>query len=477
VFCDLTGSTALGVATDPEALRATMRGYYDEMRAILERHGGTVEKFVGDAVMAVFGVPLAHEDDALRAVRAAWEMRSAVPALGLMARIGVNTGEVVAGEGDTLVTGDAVNVAARLEQAAEPGEVLVGAETRRLVRDAVRVEPVPVEAKGKGPVEAFRLGEVDPEAAPVTRRFDFPLIGRGSELEQLRQAFDRAMRERRCHLFTLLGPAGVGKSRLVREFLGGSDARVLEGRCLDYGEGITFWPVISILKQLGERAEPTLLRIVEGASTPNELFWAVRAQLEEVALERPLVVCFDDIQWGEATFLDLVDHIADLSRGAPLLLLCVARPELLDKRPGWGGGKLNATTLLLEPLSPEECAELITVHGGVEPETQERILAAADGNPLFVEEMVALVHENGDVRIPGTVQALLQARLDQLGRDERTVIERGAVEGQVSTARRCLSSRRRPTSSRSSPGSSARSSSTLPPPPSLATTRSVSVIC
>lgn len=431
LFCDLTGSTALGAATDPEALRATMRGYYDEMRAILERHGGTVEKFVGDAVMAVFGVPIAHEDDGLRAVRAAWEMRSAVPALGLAARIGVNTGEVVAGEGDTLITGDAVNVAARLEQAAEPGEVLLGAETQRLVRDAVRVEPVTVEAKGKGRVEAFRLVELDTEAAPVARRFDFPLIGRGSELGQLRQAFDRAVRERRCHLFTLLGPAGVGKSRLVREFLGGIDARALEGRCLDYGEGITFWPVISVLKQLGERAEPTLVRVVEGASTPNELFWAVRAQVEEVALERPLIVCFDDIQWGEETFLDLIDHIADLSRGAPLLLLCVARPELLDKRPGWGGGKLNATTLLLEPLSPEECVELITAHGGVEPVTEERILAAADGNPLFVEEMVALVQENGDVRIPGTVQALLQARLDQLGRDERRVMERGAVEGQI----------------------------------------------
>ncbi|HLY85780.1 MAG TPA: adenylate/guanylate cyclase domain-containing protein [Gaiellaceae bacterium] len=431
VFCDLTGSTALGAATDPEALRATMRGYYDEMRGILERHGGTVEKFVGDAVMAVFGVPVAHEDDALRAVRAAWEMRSAVPALGLVARIGVNTGEVVAGEGDTLVTGDTVNVAARLEQAAEPGEVLVGSETQRLVRDAVRVEPVPVEAKGKGRVEAFRLVEVDTEAAPVARRFDVPLIGRGGELEQLRQAFDRAVRERRCHLFTLLGPAGVGKSRLVHEFLGGVDARVLEGRCLDYGEGITFWPVISVLKQLGDRGEPTLVRVVEGASTSNELFWVVRARLEEVALERPLVVCFDDIQWGEETFLDLVDHIADLSRGAPLFLLCVARPDLLDKRPGWGGGKLNATTLLLEPLSPEECAELIAIHGGVEPAKEERILAAADGNPLFVEEMVALVREDGEVRIPGTVQALLQARLDQLGRDERKVMERGAVEGQI----------------------------------------------
>jgi tetratricopeptide (TPR) repeat protein len=186
-----------------------------------------------------------------------------------------------------------------------------------------------------------------------------------------------------------------------------------------------------VLKALGPRTDPTIARIVEGASTANELFWSVRMQLEELAADQPLVVCFDDIQWGEPTFLDLVDHIADLSRGAPLFVLCLARPELLDKRTGWGGGKLNATTILLEPLSTTECVELINVHGGVESALQGRILAAADGNPLFVEEMVALVREGGDVRIPSTVQALLQARLDQLGRDERNVIERGAVEGQI----------------------------------------------
>ncbi len=367
VFCDLVGSTALGASTDPEALRAVMRGYHEQMRAILERHGGTVEKFIGDAVMAVFGVPVAHEDDALRAVRAAWEMRAAVPALGLRARIGVNTGEVVAGEGDALVTGDAVNVAARLEQAAEVGDVLIGASTQRLVRDAVTVAPVEVRAKGKPePVAAFRLEDVDPHAASISRRLGTPLVGRQPELEQLRGAFDRAVRERRCQLFTVLGVAGVGKSRLVREFLAEADATVLEGRCLDYGEGITFWPVISVLKQLGERADATLAGVVAGASTPNELFWKVRSQFEEVALERPLIVCFDDIQWGEETFLDLVDHVADLSRGTPILVLCLARPELLEKRPGWGGGKLNATTILLEPLTAAECIALIAAHGDIE---------------------------------------------------------------------------------------------------------------
>jgi class 3 adenylate cyclase/tetratricopeptide (TPR) repeat protein len=432
VFCDLTGSTALGDVTDPEAVRATMRSYYDAMRSILERHGGTVEKFIGDAVMAVFGVPIAHEDDGLRAVRAAWEMRAAIPELGLAARIGVNTGEVVAGEGDTLVTGDAVNVAARLEQAAEPGEVLIGDETQRLVRDAVRVEKVEITAKGKvAPVQAFRLLDLDPEAAAIARRLGTPLDGRVAELDQLRQAYDRAIREQRCHLFTLLGPAGVGKSRLVAEFLASADAAVLEGRCLDYGEGITYWPVVSILKQLGDRADTALAKVVEGGSLPNEVPWTVRTLLEEVALERPLVVVFDDVQWGEDTFIDLVDHIADLSRGAPILLLCIARPDLLDKRPGWAGGKLNATTILLEPLSADECNELIAVHGEVADEMRERILSAADGNPLFVEEMVALLQESGDVRVPSTVQALLQARIDQLAGDERAVVERGAVEGEI----------------------------------------------
>ena len=433
VFCDLTGSTALGDRTDPETLRATMRGYYEEMRTILERHGGRVEKFIGDAVMAVFGVPVSREDDALRAVRAAWEMRSAVARLGLGARIGVNTGEVVAGDGDSLVTGDTVNVAARFEQAAETGEVLVGEVTHRLVRDAVTAEPILVTAKGKPEsLTAFKLLDVDMAAAAIARKFDTPLVGRQGELRQLEQAFERAVSENRCHLFTLLGPAGVGKSRLTSEFLASVDATVVNGRCLDYGEGITFWPVISVLKQLGARADETVEHIASGGLSQHELFWNVRAQLEAVAAERPLVVLFDDIHWGEPTFLDLLDHIADLSRGAPILLLCLARPDLLDLRPGWAGGKLNATTTLLEPLSPSECEELIDVHGdGIGIATRKRILQAADGNPLFVEEMVALARENDDVSVPSSVHALLQARLDQLGVAERDVIERGSVEGQI----------------------------------------------
>jgi class 3 adenylate cyclase/tetratricopeptide (TPR) repeat protein len=430
VFCDLTGSTALGDRTDPEALRATMRGYYEEMRTILERHGGTVEKFVGDAVMAVFGVPLSHEDDALRAVRAAWEMRAAVPALGLQARIGVNTGEVVTGEGDTLVTGDAVNIAARLEQAAEAGQVLIGDVTRRLVRDAARVEPVTVTAKGKPePLPAFRLVDLDPDASGVARRLDTRLIGREHELDLLNRAFQRTVNERSCQLFTLLGPAGVGKSRLTAEFLQTVDATVATGRCLDYGDGITLWPVIGVLKQLG--ADETIERIT-GTIPSTELLWTVRTELERHAQERPLIVVLEDIHWGEPTFFDLIDHVSDLTRGVPLMLLCIARPELLDDRPGWGGGKLNATTTLLEPLSAADSADLVAALGADLDETvRNRVLSAAEGNPLFVEEMVALALEDGDVRAPSTVQALLQARLDRLPPAQRSVMERGAVEGEI----------------------------------------------
>jgi class 3 adenylate cyclase/tetratricopeptide (TPR) repeat protein len=432
VFCDLTGSTALGNRTDPEALRATMRGYYEEMRTILERHGGTVEKFVGDAVMAVFGVPVSREDDALRAVRAAWEMRTAVGKLGLQARIGVNTGEVVAGEGDTLVTGDAVNVAARLEQAAEAGEVLIGTETHRHVRDAATVEQVQVTAKGKPePIAALRILELDLEASGVARRLDTPLVGRKRELALLQQTYDTAAREQSCHLFTLLGPAGVGKSRLVAELLAGLDATVVRGRCLDYGDGITFWPVIEVLRQLG--AESEVEAIASGSVSSNELFLTVRRALEDAAQGGPLVVVFEDIHWGEPTFLDLLDHISDLSRGAPILLLCVARPELLDDRPGWGGGKLNATTALLQPLTAEECNVLLQGldAGEVSEDTRARIIESAAGNPLFVEEMLALAREGGDIHAPSTIQALLQARLDRLGSAERSVIERGAVQGEL----------------------------------------------
>jgi class 3 adenylate cyclase/tetratricopeptide (TPR) repeat protein len=435
LFCDVVGSTALGERVDPEPLRRLMSSYYEQMRTIVERHGGRVEKFIGDAVMAVFGVPQAHEDDALRAVRAAAEMQAAAGPLELGIRIGINTGEVVTGEGETLVTGDAVNVAARLEQAASPGETLLGGDTLQLVRDAVETEATePLELKGKAaPLQAHRLLAVDPNAPSFARRLDRPMVGRTRELERLLGDFEHSANDRACHMFTLLGAAGVGKSRLVRAFLEEVDdgARVLRGRCLPYGEGITYWPVVEVLLQLGQEPDSVI-----GAS-PAEAQLAFRKLLEEVAVDRPLIVYFDDLQWAEPTFLDLVEHVADWSRGAPIFLLCAARPDLLDLRPAWGGGKLNASSLLLESLSAVDSALLVgelLEEIELDAAMRARIVAAAEGNPLFVEEMVAMVREDGvdaEMAVPPTIHALLQARLDRLGGDERTVIERGAVEGKI----------------------------------------------
>jgi class 3 adenylate cyclase/tetratricopeptide (TPR) repeat protein len=448
LFCDVSGSTALGERIDPESLRRVMARYFETAKTIVERHGGTVEKFIGDAVMAVFGVPTVHEDDALRAVRAADELRDGLVELNdelesgygtrLELRMGVNTGEVVTGTAERLATGDAVNVAARLEQAAKPGEVLLGEETFGLVREGIEAEPVgTVEAKGKSePLAAYRLVSVRSEAPG--RRHEAPMIGRERQRELLEGAFANVLNDRSCNLFTILGAAGVGKSRLAQEFLAGVDATVVSGRCLSYGEGISYWPVTEVVKQLdpgGGVAGPLASILGDDTATgsPEEIAWAFRKLLEARAAERPVVVVFDDLHWGEPTFLDLVEHVADLSRDAPILLLCMARPELLDVRAAWGGGKLNATNVLLEPLAPDETAELVDLlAGGAEAGLRSRILEAAGGNPLFVEEMVAMAAESGaEVSVPPTIQALLAARLDQLAAPERGVLERGAVEGQV----------------------------------------------
>ncbi|HJU37291.1 MAG TPA: adenylate/guanylate cyclase domain-containing protein [Gaiellaceae bacterium] len=441
LFCDIAGSTALGESTDPEALRALLARYFDCMKEIVERHGGTVEKFVGDAVMAVFGVPVVHEDDALRACRAAVEMRDALPELGIRGRIGLNTGEVVTGTQERLATGDAVNVAARLEQAAEPGEVLIGLETVRLVRDAVELgEERRLELKGKSElVAAYPLLAAVGE---LSRRFDVPIVGRERERRALDEAWERVRSERACHLFTILGAAGVGKSRLTAEFLGMLDGvSVVRGRCLSYGEGITYWPLVEVVVQLGRRpsdpraaaAIASLLGESAEPASADEIAWAFRKLLEEAA---PVVCVFDDLHWAEPTFLDLVDHVADWSRDAPILLLCIARPELIDRRSTWSGGKLNATTVLLEPLTPDETDQLIERLLGdsaLAESLRARIRDAAEGNPLFVEQMLAMVAEsgNGEVAVPPTIQALLAARLDQLDPSERGVLERGAVEGKI----------------------------------------------
>jgi len=439
VFCDITGSTELGESTDPEALRGLLARYFERMKGIVESHGGSVEKFIGDAVMAVFGVPVTHEDDALRACRAAVEMRDALPELGIAGRIGVNTGEVVTGTEERLATGDAVNVAARLEQAAQPGEVLIGVETLRLVRPAVRVgEERGLDLKGKAqPVAAYPLLAATGE---LERSFSTPMVGRGRELQGLRDAFARADADRSCQLFTILGSAGVGKSRLAAEFFAGLESKVVRGRCLSYGEGITYWPVVEILKQFdalpeGDAARPlrSLLGETEEPGSAEEIAWGFRKLLELEAQQRSLVCVFDDLHWAEETLLDLVEHVADLSRDAPLLLLCMARPELLERRPSWGGGKWNATTVLLEPLDAGETEQLLSELGEIPPELHDRIVQVAEGNPLFLEEMLALVRDSGgvEVEVPPTIQALLAARLDQLDPAERSVLEHGSVEGRT----------------------------------------------
>jgi class 3 adenylate cyclase/tetratricopeptide (TPR) repeat protein len=428
LFCDVIGSTALGESTDPEAVRALLARYFERMRGIVEAHGGTVEKFIGDAVMAVFGVPQLHEDDGFRAVRAACEMRDALPELGVQARIGLNTGEVVTGTEERLATGDAVNVAARLEQAAQPGEILIGETTLTLVREAVEAEAVePLELRGKAePVPAFRLVSV--HEAPE-RRHETTFVGRVAELEALRQAWQRVCAERRCELVTVVGDAGVGKSRLTAEFLSSIEARSVGGRCLPYGEGITYWPVVEVTKQLdalpSDPAAAASLRSLLGESdegtSAEEIAWAFRKLLEEQA---PLVCLFDDIQWGEETFLDLVEHVALLSRGAAILVLCLARSELAERRREW------PVALRLEPLPEEDVDGLIP--DSLTGDLRERITRASGGNPLFVTEMVAIASETeGEVTVPPTLQALLAARLDRLESRERAALERAAVEGEI----------------------------------------------
>src|SRR6266508_2131473 len=477
LFSDVTGSTVLGEALDPESLRQLMSRYFQEMKAVVQRHGGTTEKFIGDAIMAVFGIPRLHEDDALRAVRAAVEMREALHQLndefdrtwgvGILARIGVNTGEVIAGDpsrGEAFVVGDAVNVAARLEQTAEPGTVLIGDATYRLVRDAAIVDAVPpLSLKGKTELlTAWRLLDVVPAASGWSRRLDSPLVGRVEELEALQEAFRRTVRNRTCELVTATGAAGVGKSRLSSEFLSrlGTGPRIVRGHCLPYGEGITFWPIVEVLRDAAgigdadtaDEARLKIRRLLAGPDaaladerlaallgvavvTPGvqETFWAVRKLFEELSTRQPLVVVFDDIHWAEPTFLDLLEYLVSWLRDSPVMLVCLARPELLEVRGGWLAGKANASLITLGALSEGQIEGLIeNLLGGSQlaEEARARIAAAAEGNPLFVEETLQMLVDDGLLRrvdgtwivsgdlsnltVPPTIQALLTARLDRL---------------------------------------------------------------
>ena len=495
LFSGVDASAPKGRRLDAEARRRVMSRYFEDMRAVLERHGATVETYPGDALMAVFGVPLLHEDDALRAIRAATEMCEALPPLAeemerafgsrLTARVGVSTGELIAAQpddGQPLATGEAVSVAKRLEELAGPGEILMDEETHRLVRGSVRAEGAgPQTSRSGESLTALRVVEMRPRVPGRAIRFQSPIVGRDRELETLASVFSAAVGDRRCHLVTVLGDAGVGKSRLVQEFVGGlgDDRTVLRGRCLSYGEGITYWPLAEAVSELtgagghgtAEQSVPVIAEqlagepkahlIVAGVAealglggskggTSEKIFWSVRRLFEAVARRRPLVVVFDDLQWAEPTFLDLIEHVTELSHDAPIMVLCMARPELLDDRPGWGGGKRNATSILLEALSEDETRQLVgnvLSDATVPDEAATRIAEATEGNPLFAEELIAMLIDEGllcregghwrasdqlaDLPVPPTIQALLASRLEALPDDERALLARASVEGVI----------------------------------------------
>ncbi|MGK2850557.1 MAG: adenylate/guanylate cyclase domain-containing protein [Candidatus Limnocylindrales bacterium] len=493
VFADPKPTTLDGSPPSAEALRDVMTDYFGAMRVALERHGGTVEKFIGDAVMAVFGLPVRHEDDAVRAVRAAADMQAALPTLndefrarwGLELRnhIGVNTGEVIAGDaslGQRLVTGDAVNTAARLEQAAGPAEIVLGELTYRLARSHIEVEPLPpLQLKGKAePVPAYRFirvkHRVDEGAAGAT-----PFVGRAVEMARLRDALADAEGKGVARLVTVIGDAGVGKSRLVREFAEslGDTAQVVRGRCLPYGDGITFWPIGEIVRSVGaidddddataaiakvanlarrastdaDESEDIAARVAAaiglgtGQYQMPELFWGIRKLLEAMAHRQPLAVIIDDIHSAAPAFLELLDHLLEAVAEAPMLLLTTARHEVLETHDEWTTAH-EAERITLEPLTSADADSIVgQLLAGLDSRVQVQIVDASEGNPLYVEQITSMLVETGAIRregerwiptaksgqvpIPPTVQALVAARLDALGRDERAVVEPASVIG------------------------------------------------
>src|SRR3954463_4759571 len=388
MFADLVASTELLAGQDPEITRRRVTNFFDGVARCIERHGGTVEKFAGDAVMAAFGIPRAHEDDADRAVRAGFGILEHVTDLGLEARIGIEAGEVVVDETDsTFATGEAVNVAARLQQAAAPGEILIGESAYRLTDGRIETVNVgPLELRGfRRPLGAHRaVAAVD--GKPQRGAVSAPVVGREPELALLENTLARTIRDRRPHVFTVYGEPGVGKSRLLREFLAGAEGvTVLAGRALPYGEGVTYWPLAEMVKAAagitdddpmetareklieccGDEAIAELLGLasgvmdaVEGERGQPEIAWAAREFVDELADVQPLVLVFEDIHWAEEPLLELIDHLAQWVRERALLVLCLARPELLDVRPGWGGGRIRSTAIELEPLARAESEEL-----------------------------------------------------------------------------------------------------------------------
>jgi DNA-binding SARP family transcriptional activator/tetratricopeptide (TPR) repeat protein len=528
----ITASAAVGTP-DLESLGPLEDHYLEQVRLVLARHGGMVQQLATEAVTAVFGVPSSHEDDPVRAVRAAAELRTVVeqvsdglggdraPRLSLSA--GVETGEVLVRSrpaGPAALTGGVPRLAMRLEQAAAPGEILLGATAYGLVRDAVSVHEGPALRPDGADVPQFswRLVAVEPRAPGRVRNLDAPMVGRSRERSHLRHLLERTVADRACQLVTVVGPAGIGKSRLVHELLStagadaalppttgsgaavpttgsgaavpptagsgvtvpptaGSGVTVLRGRCLDYDDGVTLWPVAEVVRQAGGVTEATtaaellgwlagvldgepdatavaeqlagLLGLTERAPPVRELPWAVRKLVECLARRKPLVVVLDDLHWAEPALFDLLEYLADTVRGVPVLLCCIARSELFETRHDWQAGRTNATRIDLDPLSGAECAALVDnlLGGDADPSATRRLCEVADGNPLFLEELVAMLIEDGvlvsaagswvtttdltTIPVPPSISALLAARLDRLAPGERAVIERASVIGKV----------------------------------------------
>ena len=488
LFADLVGFTSRAEQMDPEDVRAVLEPYHAHLRSELERYGGTVEKFIGDAAMALFGAPVAHEDDPERAIRAALAIRDWVREQeDLQLRIAVTTGEALIAlgarpsEGEGMASGDVVNTAARLQAAAPVNGILVDETTCRATAQAISYgDHDPVEAKGKAvPIKVREALEARSRmGVDLARRAGGPLVGREKEIDLLRAALTRARQEQAPQLVTLVGVPGIGKTRLVAELFADieNDPDLIywrQGRCLPYGEGVTYWALSEMVKaqagildsdteeEVEQKLKASIVEVLPAASDAAwveghlrplvglaeaipasgdrraEAYAAWRRFFEALAEQRPLVLVFDDLHWADESLLDFVDHLVDWATGVPLLVVCTARPELLSRRPGWGGGKPNAATISLSPLSSDETARLVhaLLERAVLPaEVQATLIERAGGNPLYAEEfarMVGEVGEQSELRLPESVQGIIAARLDALPLEEKLLLQDAAVVGKV----------------------------------------------